>query len=186
MSSLNTNNTMKVKVILGNDIRRWRYNKSESKLSSLNDFVSSSFNLNNFWLQYEDDEGDRLTLSSENDFEDAWTCAQDEDRKSLKIYVIQGSIHSAQRKNSSNANSNVQSHPHPHPQSSQSNGPCQPDPNCDVNKCFEMFSYIIFITIYTSKPQNLSYHNYASIDTQNRIILWKTDICYECSMFCKI
>eukprot|EP01084_Bolivina_argentea_P225623 381225_1 len=96
MSQSNTTNTMKVKVILGQDIRRWRYSK-QSKLSSLNEFVASSFNLTTFWLQYEDDEGDRLTLSSQNDFEDAFACAEEENRKSLKVYVIHGSIHNAQR-----------------------------------------------------------------------------------------
>jgi len=88
-------NAMKVKVCLGTDIRRWRHSADSTKLSSLRDFVTTSFNINQFWLQYEDDEGDRLTLSSPTDFDDALACALEEDRKSLKIYVIEGSIHSA-------------------------------------------------------------------------------------------
>eukprot|EP01084_Bolivina_argentea_P033776 62454_1 len=146
----NNNNTMKVKVILGNDIRRWRYSKSSSQLSLLKEFVITSFSLNNFWLQYEDDEGDRLTLSSQTDFEDAFACAVQEERKSLKIYVVEGSIQSAQR------NKSIQSPPPQQQQQQQQSSssppptqeqqqqqqeqqkPCQPDPDCNVNQCFEM------------------------------------------------
>merc|ERR1719203_2221757 len=102
---------MKVKVVLGNDTRRWRYTCS-STLLSLNTFIKESFNLNTFWLQYEDDEGDRLTLSTQNDFEDAFDCALNEERKSLKIYVIHGNIRNAQKQsklsqqNKSDSNNN--------------------------------------------------------------------------------
>ena len=92
--SLSSLSTMKVKVILGKDIRRWRY-AGNSTLLALNEFAASSFNLSSFWLQYEDDEGDRLTLSSQNDFEDAFACALEEERKSLKIYVVEGTLHSS-------------------------------------------------------------------------------------------
>jgi len=96
----NNQNAIKVKVVVGDDIRRWRYSEEEKySLDALNKFVSSTFNLATFWLQFEDDEGDRLTLSSQRDFQEAYECALDEDRKSLKIYVIEGSIQSAQRKN---------------------------------------------------------------------------------------
>ena len=89
--------SMKIKVILGHDIRLWRYSVSECTLSSLKEFVSSpsSFGLSRFWLQWEDDEGDRITLQEEQDFNGALTCAQEEDRKSLKIYVLRGSNRSA-------------------------------------------------------------------------------------------
>merc|ERR1719277_433189 len=117
---------MKVKVILGNDIRRWRYT-NESTLQSLNEFVASSFSLNTFWLQYEDEEGDRLTLSSQNDFEDALFCAMDEDRKSLKIYVIEGSLPSAQRKQESD------SMPSEPPQPEQKSEPQPEQPNANNN-----------------------------------------------------
>jgi len=116
---------MKVKVILENDIRRWRYNASQSKLSSLREFVATSFALTDFWLQYEDDEGDRLTLSSETDFEDAFTCAHEQDRKSLKIYVIHGSAASSQRVQADENNNNAHSPP---------NGGC----SSDTKKCFEI------------------------------------------------
>lgn len=157
-------NNLKVKVILGNDIRRWRYNKSDNiqQLSSLKEFVSSSFNINDFWLQYEDDEGDRLTLSSNNDFEDAFTCAQEEDRKSLKIYVIQGSINNAQRMRASSIGSNIPNNGAPQ---SPQNGPCHPDPECDANKCFEMYvfyyvlksMYILYILCILCHSMNLNH-----------------------------
>lgn len=94
-------NAMKVKVILGTDIRRWRHSADSTNLSALRNFVTASFGIDQFWLQYEDDEGDRLTLSSPTDFDDALACALEEDRKSLKIYVIEGSIHSAHPKKQS-------------------------------------------------------------------------------------
>jgi len=85
--------SMKIKVILENDIRLWRYSTTDCTLSSLKEFVSSpsSFGLAAFWLQWEDDEGDRITLQEEDDFNGALCCAQEEDRKSLKIYVVRGS-----------------------------------------------------------------------------------------------
>eukprot|EP01083_Nonionella_stella_P249651 863011_1 len=106
-SNSNINNIMKVKVVLGNDTRRWRYRK-ESTLLSLNKFIDTSFNLDSFWLQYEDDEGDRLTLSTQTDFEDAFDCALNEERKSLKIYVIHGNIRNAQKQNKFNNNNQNQ------------------------------------------------------------------------------
>jgi len=85
--------TMKVKVIYGQDIRRWRYDATQvSKLDALREFVASSFGVGSFWLQYEDDEGDRLTLSGDTDFDDAFVCATQQQRISLKIYVLSGSL----------------------------------------------------------------------------------------------
>jgi len=85
---------MKVKVIFGNDIRRWRYPQSQRYQNLLN-FIKQTFNFldeRQFYVQFEDDEGDRLTLTSETDFEDAFSCAEQEGRKSLKIFIMKGSI----------------------------------------------------------------------------------------------
>ncbi len=79
---------MKVKVILGEDIRVWRYSvNSKFNVSSLREFVVNSFDLNHFSLQYEDEEQDHITLSANTDLNDAFDCANREKRKSLKIYI---------------------------------------------------------------------------------------------------
>lgn len=88
---------LRVKVVLEKDIRIWRCNKSESKLSSLKVFISKSFNITDFSLQYEDDENDRITISTEDDVEDGLALALKENRKSLKIYVISRSDNAAQQ-----------------------------------------------------------------------------------------
>jgi len=88
---------LKVKVQFGSDIRRWHYPQSK-KYQNLLNFVKETFNFldeRQFYVQFEDDEGDRLTITSETDFEDAFSCAQQEDRKSLKIFVMKGSIEDA-------------------------------------------------------------------------------------------
>jgi len=121
MSSLSA---MKIKVILGNDIRRWRYAQN-STLCSLNEFVASSFNTSHFWLQYEDEEEDRLTLSSQNDFEDAFACALEEDRKSLKIYVVEGTLPSAQREQQQQADNPSSDHSDERKQSAPTTNNCQ-------------------------------------------------------------
>jgi len=115
---------MKVKVIYCSDIRRWRY-PTTKRYQSLLEFIKQTFGFPNeaeFYLQFEDEEGDRLTLSNEHDFEDAFSSAEEELRASLKIYVIKGCIADARNGDSvisiggqldfdvvSNPNSEVQS-----------------------------------------------------------------------------
>jgi len=85
---------MKVKVQFGNDMRKWRYPDSK-RYQNLLQFVKQSFNFldeRQFYVQFEDDEGDHLTLTSEADFEDAFSSAVQEGRKSLKIFIVKGSI----------------------------------------------------------------------------------------------
>lgn len=85
---------MKVKVQFGSDIRRWRYPDSK-RYQNLLSFIKQTFGFvdeKQFHVQFEDDEGDRLTLTSETDFEDAFSCAEQEGRKSLKIFIVKGSI----------------------------------------------------------------------------------------------
>lgn len=95
---------MKVKVQFGSDIRKWRYPDS-NRYQNLLQFVKQTFNFMNekqFYLQFEDDEADRLTLTSEADFVDAFSCAVQEGRKSLKIFVVKGSIENSHNNNEKN------------------------------------------------------------------------------------
>jgi len=88
---------MKVKVQYGSDIRRWRYPETK-RYQNLMSFIIKTFNFlhgREFYVQFEDDEGDRLTLTSETDFEDAFSSCEQEGRKSLKIFVMKGSIEDA-------------------------------------------------------------------------------------------
>lgn len=97
---------MKVKVQFGSDIRRWRYPDSK-RYQSLLQFVKQTFNFLDerlFYLQFEDDEGERLTLTSEADFEDAFSCALQEGRKSLKIFIVKGSIEDSHNNNNEQKN----------------------------------------------------------------------------------
>ena len=84
---------MKVKIVFGDDMRRWRYPES-NRFMSLRQFVKDTFKFSDdtsFYVQFADDEGDRVTITSERDFNDAFACAEQEKRKSLKIFVYQGS-----------------------------------------------------------------------------------------------
>jgi len=70
-------------------MRRWRYPENE-KYSSLITFICKTFNFSDsslFTIQFEDEENDKITISNEDDFNDAFQCAIDESRKSLKIFV---------------------------------------------------------------------------------------------------
>ena len=85
---------MKVKIVYGDDMRRWRYPES-NRFTLLIEFIRETFKFPNdssFFIQFEDDENDRVTITSETDFDDAFACAQQEKRKSLKIFVNEGSI----------------------------------------------------------------------------------------------
>jgi len=88
---------MKVKVQYGSDIRRWHYPETK-RFQNLMSFIIKTFNFlhgREFYVQFEDDEGDRLTLTSETDFEDAFSSCEQEGKKSLKIFVVKGSIDDA-------------------------------------------------------------------------------------------
>jgi hypothetical protein len=119
---------MKAKVIFGNDIRRWRYPESK-KYQNLLEFVKQTFNFldeRQFYVQFEDDEGDRLTITSETDFEDAFSCAEQEERKSLKIFVIKGSI-----EDSHNNSSTSQAQPQVQSNDEKQQSPVQPRSSCN-------------------------------------------------------
>lgn len=77
---------LKIKVVYGKDIRRWHYPEAD-RFTSLLSFVEKTFQLKEFQVQYEDSENDRITLTDEQDFEDAFGCALSQDRKSLKLFV---------------------------------------------------------------------------------------------------
>ncbi|ETO36048.1 hypothetical protein RFI_01019 [Reticulomyxa filosa] len=90
---------MKVKVVFGKDIRRWHY-PPRDKYNDLITFVEKTFNLNDksdYYLQFEDEEMDKMTISNEHDFEEAFNTAEQEKRPSLKIFVAKGSIENAQK-----------------------------------------------------------------------------------------
>ena len=82
---------MKVKIVFGEDVRRWHYDESAtSKYKLLKEFVQDAFNFLNdesFVIEYYDDENDKVLILSTKDFEDALNCAQKEKRKSLKLFV---------------------------------------------------------------------------------------------------
>jgi len=80
---------MKVKVALGSDIRVWR--RKQDDMQSLKNFASKSFEQLlgvDFLLTYEDDEGERVTLTDDEDLTEAFECAEEEKRKSLKVFII--------------------------------------------------------------------------------------------------
>lgn len=79
---------MKVKVVFGKDIRLW-HGPKEDRFATLVSFVETTFELkrNEYLIQYEDTETDRITMSGEEDFEEAMGCALSQDRKSLKLFV---------------------------------------------------------------------------------------------------
>eukprot|EP01083_Nonionella_stella_P060559 158105_1 len=78
---------IRVKVQLDGRNIVWRYNDQSKQLSFLNTFIHNGFNLNAFSLEYEDDENDRVLISNDDDLKDAFNIAQEQKRRSLKIYV---------------------------------------------------------------------------------------------------
>eukprot|EP01084_Bolivina_argentea_P035913 66486_1 len=81
---------MKIKIIQNKDIRVWKY-PSHHKYQSLLAFIAKTFGYHNpssYSLQYQDDEGDNINITNDNDIDDALLFATEECRKSLKIYVI--------------------------------------------------------------------------------------------------
>lgn len=85
---------MKVKIVYGDDMRRWRFPETD-KYESLATFIKDTFNfcdVSSFYIQFEDDENDKVTITCDNDLNDAFACAEQENRKSLKIFVNEGPI----------------------------------------------------------------------------------------------
>jgi len=86
---------MKVKVAFGEDIRRWHY-PTENRYQHLLLFVEKTFNLNGkskkYYIQFEDGEMDKVTICNERDLVDAFECAEQENRQSLKIFITPGSL----------------------------------------------------------------------------------------------
>ena len=90
-----TSKNPKIKIIIGEEVRTWRESdiKTECKLSALQSFVTKSFDLkNDIILQYEDEEGDRITLTTSDDLNDALNFAVEQEKKSLKVFVIQNEL----------------------------------------------------------------------------------------------
>jgi len=79
---------MRVKVVNGDDIRIWRYDKySYHELTS---FIASTWNnivCDEYIVQYKDEENDLMTIVSTIDLKDAFEFAQSENFKSLKLYI---------------------------------------------------------------------------------------------------
>lgn len=92
MSTIPSKKNLVIKVVYGKDIRRWRY-PSIDEYANLTNFVKNTFNLRVFYLQFVDDEEDRLTIASQGEFEDAVEFVNGDSRKSLKIFVTFGSLH---------------------------------------------------------------------------------------------
>lgn len=90
---------MKAKVAFGEDIRHWHY-PAKNRYEHLVSFVEQTFKLNSenknkrqeYYFQFEDAENDKVRICNEQDLLDAFECAQQENRQSLKIFVISGSI----------------------------------------------------------------------------------------------
>jgi len=103
---------MKIKIQFRNDIHRWHQNGIQNYQSLLH-FVKDKFKFvteEEFHIQFEDEENDRLTISSEPDFNDALSCAREEGRKSLKLFISKKEI---EHINIKNDNINHQSTSHP-------------------------------------------------------------------------
>mmetsp|Transcript_36216 Transcript_36216/g.59489 ORF Transcript_36216/g.59489 Transcript_36216/m.59489 type:complete len:600 (+) Transcript_36216:103-1902(+) len=77
---------MKVKITHNDDTRLWRYNSMDD-FQGLMSFISSTWSPQDFIAQYEDEEGDKITIASAQDLRDAFTFARAEQKKSLKIFV---------------------------------------------------------------------------------------------------
>jgi len=77
---------LKVKVNNNDDTRLWRYSSIDD-YEGLCTFISTTWQNDDFIAQYEDDEGDLITIASKQDLKDAFDFAREENKKSLKIFV---------------------------------------------------------------------------------------------------
>jgi hypothetical protein len=80
---------MKLKIVCGSDMRLFRYPTTD-RYSALLLFIAARFSLaeSDYSLYYSDDEGDNITISTDDDLEEAFGIAMSEERKSLKIFII--------------------------------------------------------------------------------------------------
>jgi len=79
---------MNAKVVFGEEIRLWHF-PTQNRYQHLVSFVEKTFNCkNDYILQYEDSEMDKVTICNEQDLLDAFECVQQENRPSLKIFII--------------------------------------------------------------------------------------------------
>jgi len=77
---------LKVKINNNDDTRLWRYSSIDD-YEGLCTFISTTWQNDDFIAQYEDDEGDLITIASKQDLKDAFDFAREENKKSLKIFV---------------------------------------------------------------------------------------------------
>ena len=77
---------LKVKINNNDDTRLWRYQSSDD-YEGLCTFIATTWQNDDFIAQYEDDEGDLITIASAQDLKDAFDFAREENKKSLKIFV---------------------------------------------------------------------------------------------------
>jgi len=77
---------LKVKVSNNEDTRLWRYTSMDD-FDGLCTFITTTWNHDDFLAQYEDDEGDLITIANAVDLQEAFECALQDNKKSLKIKV---------------------------------------------------------------------------------------------------
>lgn len=87
---------MKIKVVLGIDMRLWKHGLNDAKPSDsmydeLLTFVVESFQFTDaseFRLTFQDEDDTQTTIAGREDFEDAFTFARSSNQKSLKLHVV--------------------------------------------------------------------------------------------------
>eukprot|EP01084_Bolivina_argentea_P194487 333693_1 len=108
MRNISTNNgqstELKVKLVHDTQIRQWRYPPS-NQYESLVAFVKTSFHINDFLLQFTDDEGDRLTIASQKDLIESYNACKQQFRRSFRIFII--SKEANNKSNHINSNNNI-------------------------------------------------------------------------------
>jgi len=81
---------MKIKVVYGVDMRLWRY-EQEPSYKDLLEYVCKTFEFNDhkqFRITFKDDDDTQTTIASPDDFEDALISAKKQEKKSLKLQII--------------------------------------------------------------------------------------------------
>lgn len=86
---------MKIKVVYGVDMRLWRYNsttdKQEPSYKDLLEYVCKTFefdDIKQFRITFKDDDDTQTTIASPADFEDAFLSAKKQEKKSLKLQIV--------------------------------------------------------------------------------------------------
>lgn len=81
--------SMRIKVSFGNDTRLWRSSKVPPRYEELDTFIVAQWGtLSDRVVQYKDDEGDMISITCQQDLEDALQTAKELGCKSLKMVVI--------------------------------------------------------------------------------------------------